>query len=416
MYSIKSRVSLVLAISALVLAAGAAAAVDRCDLIFDNALDEEIVAIRVTYSTPQGEPRISSSRIVLPPGHDYRIGVQGTILPLRIVVVLANNTYDFADLSRLRPQNRMQLEIIHLDGSPTLRRLDPRGNVMARTTGTEYDFLTNQNRSNAVDRDLLTDAATWDEVLELVADTVEEVREEQGEPRTFDIEAGPIWSDEHARLRCPEAVARWNAANAGQARWTGHWTTTVPNEMSVCNCAEGPAGLGETLFDGETDAGRMLAFPVIWMDRVGVAEVRDMNRDDPEEGIGIALRFRLAEVDYVAETLSELLDDLRVDGYRPWAFRLRVRDAGKEESRTVELNFHEGSGDKYDDQEELQKRLFAAYADSSLVEADARWVTTEAFDKARAGEESPAGAGVAVMFSPGTFEAVFVPDGSVFMH
>lgn len=228
MYPVKTRVPLVLVIFALVLAAGAAAAVDRCDLIFDNALDEEIVAIRVTYSTPQGDPRISSSRIVLPSGGDYRIGVQGTILPLRIVVILATKTYDFADLSRLRPQNRMQLEIIHLDGSPTLRRLDPRGNVMARTTGTEYDFLTDQNRSNAVDRDLLTDAKTWDEVLELVEETVEEARAEQGGPRTFDIEAGPIWSDEHARLRCPEAVAQWNAANGGQARWTGHWDTTIP--------------------------------------------------------------------------------------------------------------------------------------------------------------------------------------------
>ena len=42
------------------------------------------------------------------------------------------------------------------------------------------------------------------------------------------IEAGPIWNQGHANQVCP-AVAQ---AHGGE--WTGHWWTTIPNEMSVC--------------------------------------------------------------------------------------------------------------------------------------------------------------------------------------
>lgn len=62
-------------------------------------------------------------------------------------------------------------------------------------------------------------------------------RAEEGEEKTFSLEAGPIWNNDHAKERCPEVLAEWLAANPGkQARWTGHWNTTVPNEMSVCHC------------------------------------------------------------------------------------------------------------------------------------------------------------------------------------
>ncbi len=42
------------------------------------------------------------------------------------------------------------------------------------------------------------------------------------------VEAGPIWNQQHANQVCP-AIA---ASQGGE--WTGHWWTTVPNEMSVC--------------------------------------------------------------------------------------------------------------------------------------------------------------------------------------
>ncbi len=45
-----------------------------------------------------------------------------------------------------------------------------------------------------------------------------------------EIEAGPLWSQSHAQEKCPRVCA-------AHGRWTGHWWTTVPNQMSVCQCA-----------------------------------------------------------------------------------------------------------------------------------------------------------------------------------
>lgn len=52
----------------------------------------------------------------------------------------------------------------------------------------------------------------------------------------IDVEAGPIWDNDHARKRCPELLAEWLKANPDKdAVWTGNWTTTIRGEMSVCN-------------------------------------------------------------------------------------------------------------------------------------------------------------------------------------
>lgn len=42
------------------------------------------------------------------------------------------------------------------------------------------------------------------------------------------IEAGPIWNQGHADQVCPAIAASQGAT------WTGHWWTTIPNELSVC--------------------------------------------------------------------------------------------------------------------------------------------------------------------------------------
>ena len=42
------------------------------------------------------------------------------------------------------------------------------------------------------------------------------------------VEAGPIWNNGHAQQVC-RALAR----ERGMV-WTGHWWTTVPGRMSVC--------------------------------------------------------------------------------------------------------------------------------------------------------------------------------------
>lgn len=50
------------------------------------------------------------------------------------------------------------------------------------------------------------------------------------EPRVVD--AGPIWNQTDANLKCPVA------AIAVQGRWTGHWRTTRPGEASVCEVVD----------------------------------------------------------------------------------------------------------------------------------------------------------------------------------
>ena len=54
--------------------------------------------------------------------------------------------------------------------------------------------------------------------------------------QSIDVEAGPIWDNDHAHKRCPEVLSAWLEANPDkEAQSTGHWTTTVECEMSVCN-------------------------------------------------------------------------------------------------------------------------------------------------------------------------------------
>ncbi len=52
---------------------------------------------------------------------------------------------------------------------------------------------------------------------------------------SFDLPAGPIWDNDHARERCPQVLEEWLSANPGRkAKWNGNWATVKPGEMSVC--------------------------------------------------------------------------------------------------------------------------------------------------------------------------------------
>lgn len=50
--------------------------------------------------------------------------------------------------------------------------------------------------------------------------------------KTFDANAGPIWSNTDAPTKCPSVCASYST------HWNGQWTTTVPNQMSVCGCSK----------------------------------------------------------------------------------------------------------------------------------------------------------------------------------
>lgn len=44
------------------------------------------------------------------------------------------------------------------------------------------------------------------------------------------LQAGPIWNNQDAKRKCPALCS------ADDRVWTGHWWTTVPGRMSVCQC------------------------------------------------------------------------------------------------------------------------------------------------------------------------------------
>lgn len=49
-----------------------------------------------------------------------------------------------------------------------------------------------------------------------------------GQALALDVQAGPIWNNDDAKVKCPVA------AQVYDAKWNGQWTTTVPGKMSVC--------------------------------------------------------------------------------------------------------------------------------------------------------------------------------------
>ena len=49
---------------------------------------------------------------------------------------------------------------------------------------------------------------------------------------TTDRPAGPIWDNADAKAKCQRAC------DADHSTWNGQWTTTIPNQMSVCGCTQ----------------------------------------------------------------------------------------------------------------------------------------------------------------------------------
>lgn len=48
--------------------------------------------------------------------------------------------------------------------------------------------------------------------------------------KAFMAEAGPIWNENDAKIKCP------TLCNSYHSTWTSFWKTTIPNQMSVCEC------------------------------------------------------------------------------------------------------------------------------------------------------------------------------------
>lgn len=409
---VRNCLGLFLAGMLLVIGCGFSNAGERNDIVYENALDETILDVRVKYSTPYDEPRFSHSRIDLPAGGQYRIGVQGAIEPEIIIIGLATKRYVFTDLSGLNPGSYLRIAIDHRDGKPLIRRTDAEGEA----EGVEVTYLTAENRPNAVDKDFVMQVTTYDELIELIREQIEESAEAQGKLENFNIEAGPIWNQEDALERCPEVVRNWSEEHGREARWTGQWLTTVPGEMSVCGCVAGAADEEETIFVEDEGWGAITTFPVFWMDWFGVGSTRE--QDMEEDGLPIVLRFRLPG-ENVAEMLNELLEDLRIDGFRPVLFNVKSADLDEDGDPLgmvdESIDFREEELDKWDAHDRIMEALAAAYTKTAM-KAKLAWLEDEAFEKAKADGDFPKTRGVACYINNETIEVLFVPDGKIFLE
>jgi hypothetical protein len=47
---------------------------------------------------------------------------------------------------------------------------------------------------------------------------------------TMDVPAGPLWSDDDAKAKCPAICASYGGT------WNGQWTTVVEGKLSVAGC------------------------------------------------------------------------------------------------------------------------------------------------------------------------------------
>jgi hypothetical protein len=335
-YTILSLVCLL----TLALGAHTALASNRCDITFVNALNEPITAVKILYDTPYGEPRASSSAIVLAPENEYRLGIQGVTLPTRIILYLPLSSYDFTDLSGLAPDAAMRLEVTDENGIPRLKRED---DAAKSVSGSEYRYLTPENRPYAVDRDFLTDCKTMEEVRTLVAETAADAEPPQ-------------------------------------------------------------AKLDAILFTETFHDRTALHFPVFWTeDYFGYASATPIDSDDPDAGLAVTVTVPLSG-NNAPDALDALMSDLRVDGYRPAMFECSARGGDDKE-----INFLEGDGDKYDDQDVVQEHLASLLEQGTLREAMVVWVPVEAFEKAKAANEFPEGPGVRIRVANGQVQAFFLP-------
>ena len=247
-----------------------------------------------------------------------------------------------------------------------------------------------------------------------------------GAQESFDAEAGPINSNDHAKKRCPEVLAAWLEANPGcEAEWTGNWATTVPGEMSVCNIrikkapvrtedsASGtirgkasamvPEGTAAVEFSRVTSAGTIgdlravniteaqhpfsneFFLPVTFAQTTWLARISPENSGEyfakPVDSCpirSISLRAVTAEKD-----LKNVLLTLSSMGYRPWF--AYVKEGEKMEVRDAESFCDKTETTQADAEETMAETCAAVYNMTSPASLDAIYIPALNWDEAVAG-------------------------------
>ena len=381
---------------------------ENLNVHYTNNTPFELIEIRANLETTQGL-RDTRSRVYLVSGDSYRIGVNGAIKPLSMKMEFAAGRLEFDDLSGLDLSENMRVDVVYDDKGA---RLEQSVDGASHTApGKVVWFLSEENRSAAVPKEKIIAAKSQDDVRRLFAGTAsaEEAATGGGEPKNFDVEAGPIWSNDHAQKRCPELLAEWNRnrkPGEPEARWTGQWVTTRENEMSVCGFATGPSGPAVPAAGAlyEEQDGDILYFPVTWVGTTGVGRSQSMG----DSGLGVALRLEMDS----SVVLKAVFDDLDKQGLRPWSAEVDMQTMSKDKDLFYGDSKKKASEDLYG----LFVEILSARESRELRQGQCVLVGESAFQEAAAGKEVDSAPGVVLMVSPGTVEAFFLPDCSSFLQ
>lgn len=364
---------------------------------FTNDTPLELIAIRMDLDTTQGEVRRDRTDVHLPEDGSYSIDITGAIQPLRIAVEVVNGLFVFDDLSTLEMLPMMDFDVSLEDDDVWLIQSVPSGDD-CKAKGKYIRYLTAANSVNAVDKTAIVKAKTNDEARQLV----EAIVAAAGEPESMDVEAGPIWDNDHARERCPESIAEWGEEHGtdGSPRWNGQWTTTIPGEMSVCGMVRGPARLEETLFENDED--QTLSFPIEWNGRLGVGRTLPLERGS--DAVAISLRLDLLD-----DSLEETLDALRQDGFRPWSSRIEYKSNREETEEQYEETPPEEA------MKAILQHFDSARSEKTINVMQIILVDEETFKKAQAEESVENRSGVLLFCSQEVLDAIFLPDVSIIL-
>ncbi len=243
---------------------------------------------------------------------------------------------------------------------------------------------------------------------------------------SFDVEAGPIYDNEHAKKRCPEVLADWLAANPGnEAEWTGNWATTAEGEMSVCNirikkAASGtessagstirgkaspmvPEGTAAVDFSKVTSAGTIgdlralnitegshpfsneFFLPVTFAQTTWLARISPENGGEYFAKSADVCPVRSATLHAVtsADDLKNTLLALSSAGYRPWF--AYVKEGEKMDIRDAESFWDKSEATQADTEETMAETSAAIYNMGEPASLDALYIPAQNWDEAVAG-------------------------------
>lgn len=238
------------------------------------------------------------------------------------------------------------------------------------------------------------------------------------EPQSIDVDAGPIWNNDHARERCPEIVEVWLSENSGmKAEWTGNWVTR--GDTSYCNLrieSEAPAR--------DNAGSEIVQASVVKMiqdsTEVSIEQAMAARTEDDLKALGavptsraryIALTVNFAGMRWVgfyytnldgqvqdvrfytyaedATKIADAINSVSGMGYRPW--QTEADDDYEETTGYESVHFWED--ERYAQQAQAEEMLIEKlnsniYSSDSPAAANTVFFTSDGWAKAAAGENT----------------------------